>query len=311
MNVKKIALVALLCFFSFGSGFFARPAIAYDTVAVEINDQAVNFPDQKPYVDKITSRTYVPIRFVAESLGANVGWDKETKTVSIQKPNGDTIAMEIGSKTPKLNNIAMANELDAPAKLELSGRTMVPLRFISESMGLNVLWDGENRLVRISDKPFIATKELSAEQKARLMAYPYPVAKRDGEQFVVGKGANKAGEPYEVREKMIEYGKGTCAYAPTPLEWLKGAIQQKAVLKSNQRFITDADLCFSTDHPVGRERIRGILQTYNADGSITEQDIEYGFGYGTEFVQDGQTPKPSHWFDEYVTEPLSKAKRVQ
>ena len=33
----------------------------------------------------INDRTYVPIRFVAEELGADVQWNEETKTVTITK----------------------------------------------------------------------------------------------------------------------------------------------------------------------------------------------------------------------------------
>jgi hypothetical protein len=43
--------------------------------------------DVAPYLDKSLSRTYVPVRFVAESLGYSVGWDSEAKTVIIIDPN--------------------------------------------------------------------------------------------------------------------------------------------------------------------------------------------------------------------------------
>jgi len=72
------------------------------------------------------------------------------KTVAITKDN-DGICLQIGSKVATINSIPMANELDAPARLE-NKRTYVPLRFISEVLGQNVLWDKYNRLVRISDK---------------------------------------------------------------------------------------------------------------------------------------------------------------
>lgn len=43
--------------------------------------------DVVPYIDKALNRTYVPVRFVAESLGYSVGWDAENKTVVIIDPN--------------------------------------------------------------------------------------------------------------------------------------------------------------------------------------------------------------------------------
>lgn len=92
---------------------------------------------------------------------------------------------------------------------------------------------------------------------------------------------------------------------------MRPPIEQNNVIKSNQRFITDAELCYSCYKPRGGDRIRGILQTYNQDGSVTEQDIEYGFYYGAPFIKPGDTPIPSHWLSEYDTVSLSKAKRVQ
>lgn len=69
--------------------------------------------------------------------------------------------------------------------------------------------------------------------------------------------------------------------------------------------------CLSTNTIKRTAIIWGVLQTYNKDGSVIEQDIEYGFDYGAPFVNPGDTPIPSHWLSEYDTVVLSKAKRVQ
>lgn len=61
----------------------------------------------------------------------------------------------------------MANKLDAPARLEFANGnwcTDVPLQFISESLGYIVLWDSENRLVKINYEPVIGTNELSLDR---------------------------------------------------------------------------------------------------------------------------------------------------
>lgn len=309
MSKTRISLfIGIGIVIGFILGLTTYPVLAEDTnVQVEVNGKSIDFPDQKPFIDRPTGRTYIPMRRAGEALGCNITWDQDTKTVNVQKPGSpDVIQLQIGSKTPKLNGLPMANDLDAPARLEgLPGgtwRTVVPLRFISETMGLNVLWDGGNRLVRISDKPFIAAKELTAEQKARLMAYPYP--------------ADQNGKTYEVTHKMVEakeYYKGLSNpnLPGSILEYMMQPIHLKAIIKSNQRFITDADLCYSSMVPEGDQRIRGILQTYNTDGTITEQDIEYGFAYGAEFVRDGQPIQGSHWLNDQVIVQLSKPKRVQ
>ncbi|HHV16815.1 MAG TPA: hypothetical protein GXX58_09640 [Gelria sp.] len=106
-----------------------------------------------------------------------------------------------------------------------------------------------------------------------------------------------------VSKRRQNYYKDVMEYMQRPIDILN-------VLKPNQEFITDADLCYYVTHPIGPNRIRGILQTYEPDGTITEQDIEYGFGYGQYFVSEGEPRDPNHWFEEYDTKPLSKPKVV-
>ncbi|MDD4572485.1 MAG: copper amine oxidase N-terminal domain-containing protein [Clostridia bacterium] len=107
----KKTIISLIAVFTIGFvlGFFTHPVLArnYD-VQVEVNDQLVTF-DEKPYIEKMTCRTYVPIRFIAEKLGANVDWEQDSKTVTILNGN-DRICLEIGSKIPTINNIAMAQQ---------------------------------------------------------------------------------------------------------------------------------------------------------------------------------------------------------
>jgi len=303
---KTIISFIAVFMIGFVLGFFAHPVLArnYD-VQVEVNDQLVTF-DEKPYIEKMTGRTYVPIRFIAEKLGANVDWDQETKTVTIFN-GSDSICLQIGSQVPTINNIAMAQQLDAPARLD-NKRTYVPLRFVSEVLGQNVLWDKYNRLVRISDKPFVVTEKLSEEQKKRLMSYPYPVVLAEDNY-----GSQEVGETYKIDQKMVERKEYRNSKGITDEEILakiREPIELLNVLKPNQEFITDVDLNYYIYHPVGPIRTRGILQTYEPDGTITEQDIEFGFGYGQRFVAEGEPRDPNHWFEEYDTKPLSKPKVV-
>ncbi len=139
--------------------------------------------------------------------------------------------------------------------------------------------------------------ELTPEAKARLMAYAYPV---DGK-----------GKTYKVNHPMVEAREYGLQLGKDVLSIMQEPIKQNNMINSNQVFISDADLCYSCSKPNGGERIRGILQTTNPDGSITEQDIEYGFTFGTHCIQPGETPVPSHWYDEYDTVYLSAPIRVK
>ncbi len=84
------------------------------------------------------ARTMLPVRFVAEAFGAEVGWDGKTSTVTV-KAAGTTIEIVIGKATAKVNGTEIT--LDSPAFIE-SNRTYLPVRFVAENLGATVLWDG-------------------------------------------------------------------------------------------------------------------------------------------------------------------------
>lgn len=92
----------------------------------------------------INDRTMVPIRFVAESMGFFVDWDPENRTVIIGE--NSEILLPIGSTTATVDGAEV--ELDSPAIIEDS-RTLVPIRFVSENLGAEVLWDEEERVASV------------------------------------------------------------------------------------------------------------------------------------------------------------------
>ncbi|MBX5465493.1 MAG: copper amine oxidase N-terminal domain-containing protein [Clostridia bacterium] len=91
-------------------------------------------------------RTVLPIRFVSETMGFEVGWDPQTRTVSI-RGNGREIALTVGSTTAKVNGRAV--QLDV-APVIVAGRTFVPVRFITENLGGQVGWDPQTRTVTLA-----------------------------------------------------------------------------------------------------------------------------------------------------------------
>ena len=91
------------------------------------------------------SRTMLPIRFVAEALGADVEWDAKTRVVTITK-DGDTIKIIIGASTAYLNGKAV--KLDSAAYIKDS-RTYLPVRFVAENLDASVDWDKDTYKVTI------------------------------------------------------------------------------------------------------------------------------------------------------------------
>ena len=114
-----------------------------------IFDLAENAPTQHMDVLPIiqNGRTLIPVRFVAESLGAEVNWTPATESRPLTvflTLDGQNLSFAIGEVTPELAALGM----DVPAQLA-DGRTMVPLRFISEFFGAVVTWDAETRSIEI------------------------------------------------------------------------------------------------------------------------------------------------------------------
>lgn len=91
--------------------------------------------------------TLVPVRGVFESFDAKVEWLPATKTVKVTKGN-DLIILKINSKTATVNGKSV--QLLQPAQIT-GGRTMIPLRFISENIGYNVQYISKTKKIIITD----------------------------------------------------------------------------------------------------------------------------------------------------------------
>ncbi|MBE7015604.1 MAG: hypothetical protein E7417_02135, partial [Ruminococcaceae bacterium] len=94
----------------------------------------------------VNDRTMLPIRFIAEALGAEVKWNADTRKVTIVKDDIEII-ITIDSDKAIVNNTVIS--LDSPAFIE-SDRTYLPLRFVSENLGAKVEWKADRQQVVIT-----------------------------------------------------------------------------------------------------------------------------------------------------------------
>ena len=92
------------------------------------------------------NRTMLPVRFVAENLGAEVAWDGATSTATLTSGTTE-IKITIGATTATVNG--EEKPLDAPAFIENS-RTYLPVRFVAEALGATVAWDGATSTATIT-----------------------------------------------------------------------------------------------------------------------------------------------------------------
>lgn len=117
-----------------------------DALNIVIDSKKLEGLDTPPTI--IDGRTLIPVKAFFEAIGAKVTWDGETRTVGAIK-EGTEILMTIDSKDITVNGETKV--LEVPAMI-ISGRTMIPVRFVSEVLGYTVEWDGETRTVIIESK---------------------------------------------------------------------------------------------------------------------------------------------------------------
>ena len=144
--MKKFILA--LCFIlSFSSVVMAG-------VTVELNGETINFTDENGFTVNpqiINSRTMVPLRKIFETLGAQIEWYGETETVIATK--GDTIVkLQINNPIAEVTKNGVTEKITLDSKpVIVENRTLVPLRFISESLEKQVAWDQETQTAIIID----------------------------------------------------------------------------------------------------------------------------------------------------------------
>ena len=95
--------------------------------------------DVEPYIDPQSARTMVPIRFIAEALGARVDWIDSIKTDYITL-GGKTLSIVLNKPLPDGMGTAVI----------VKDRLFVPIRYVSEQLGATVGWDDKTKTVTIS-----------------------------------------------------------------------------------------------------------------------------------------------------------------
>ena len=195
---KRLLTILLAVLLTFGQ------ATAVDLYV----DGARLAPDVPPTL--VNGRTLVPLRSIFEALDATVFWDEATQTASAQA-GSDRVQVTLGSTTAYHNGAACT--LDVPAQL-IGGRTMVPARFVSESLGARVLWDAPTQTVFIlsADHEELVVEYLDVGQADSILL------SSDGEYMLIDAGNNQDGDDVvaylrSVGADELKYAVGTHAHA--------------------------------------------------------------------------------------------------
>ncbi len=121
---------------------------ASDSITITLDGKTVS-TDADPII--VQDRTMVPVSAIVGALGGTSSWDQDSHTATFVK-GGTTVKVTIGSTIMNVNGVKETIDV-APLLIKVDNkggaRTMVPVRFISQAFGYNVVWDDPTRTVII------------------------------------------------------------------------------------------------------------------------------------------------------------------
>ncbi|SDS59555.1 Copper amine oxidase N-terminal domain-containing protein [Paenibacillaceae bacterium GAS479] len=184
---------------------FAPPTPASDLSQLEVNVNGEFIKqDVTPIVDQ--GRVFIPIRTLS-SLGISYSWNSTSKITTVQNKNGDYLKVTVGSSEAYKNGKLI--QLESPPQ-NIDGRVLVPMRFISESLGYQVNYEIIRKIVFVQsddyqfDANLLNQENLDLARKAALslplnanfkpLAFPtlkyhqyrFPIRKADSYMFSDG-----------------------------------------------------------------------------------------------------------------------------
>jgi len=146
LNFKVIQVFLVIAlFFSFCSTretqkSYAEPKTRIVELMIDETVTIINGEPQIPLELPVflkNGRTMVPIRFFAEAFDIRIDLEWEKKLFKF-KANDSLVEMQINNTTVKVNGKDV--QIDTPAII-VSGRSVIPIRFIMETFGATVTWD--------------------------------------------------------------------------------------------------------------------------------------------------------------------------
>ncbi len=211
--MKKF-IAALLCFC-----MLAAPASAM-SVQLTLGDTQVLTSDidkrenktltieAAPYVTQ--GRTMVPVRVIAESFGAQVGWEDPVVTIT---KDATEIKLTVGSPAAVVNGESVT--LDVAPEV-INGRTFVPMRFIGESLGYTVKWVASTERVLVTDAPVLFKTQYSVATVEEVFTYAFLAS-----QFGMNVALDEAIAAYYTLLTLQDYKYNEAGFTAEPSEGLE------------------------------------------------------------------------------------------
>jgi phosphate transport system substrate-binding protein len=222
-------------------------------VTVIVNGENLSF-DAPPQI--VQDRVLVPMRAIFEKLGASILWDGDTQTVTANK-DGTEISLTIGKETASVNYNLVP--LDVPAMI-VNDRTMVPLRFISESLGAGVDWDAANYQVIIGTGGSGGSTGLSGSIKLSGSTSVQPLAEKLAQAFMQSNPG--------VSITITGGGSGV---------GIKDAAEGKVNIGNVSRALKDSDPAGLVATTIARDAVVIVVNPGNPVNSLSEDQVKQIF----------------------------------
>lgn len=145
---KKVPILILLIVFIVLIKFIQIKVMASGEIKLNINGKNID-SSIAPFIEN--GRTLVPIRIIGEELGAEVIWNEENRTVEIIKEN-NSILLRIDSRLVECIGKDKKYFLSDIGPKIVNGSTFVPIRLVSNGLGIGIHWDDKSRTVYIDSK---------------------------------------------------------------------------------------------------------------------------------------------------------------
>jgi len=144
--IVKRKYILLIFAVAFGIVYFiTNTCFASSLVKIVIDGEELIL-DPSPFIEN--GRTLVPIRFISEKLGAKVDWNNEERLVTIEKGNRKVV-LKIDSRLVLYDEKEKVYGLSDVAPKIVEGRTFVPLRLVSNALGVGIEWNSTTRTVYV------------------------------------------------------------------------------------------------------------------------------------------------------------------
>ncbi|WP_419871218.1 family 10 glycosylhydrolase [Candidatus Pristimantibacillus sp. PTI5] len=145
MKIRKWSILLLIAVICLSVAAPIGKAAGAAGIRIILNGKAIE-SEVAPYILPKVNVTMVPLRVISEELKASVDWSAAEQRVTIKSSGNKTITMNSGSTAAIVNGESV--KLDASVQVK-AGRAMVPLRFVSEQLGLAVHWSQSNQTITL------------------------------------------------------------------------------------------------------------------------------------------------------------------